>query len=67
MFLADTFTRPILKALVPLFWISGDISSEFKARIDGFIHWSCDFSADLLFCLTLMINNIRRICKMNTF
>ena len=32
MFLADTFTCSILGPLVPLFWISGDISSGFQSQ-----------------------------------
>ena len=30
--LADTFTCPILGPLVPLFWISGDVSSRFQSQ-----------------------------------
>ena len=33
IFLPDTFTCPILGPLVPLFWISGDASSGFKAKV----------------------------------
>ena len=32
VFLSDTFTCPILGPLVPLFWISGDISSGFQIQ-----------------------------------
>ena len=32
VFLADTFTCPILGPLVPLFWISGDVSSSLKGQ-----------------------------------
>ena len=35
MILADRCTCPILGPLVPLFWISGDISSDFKAIMDS--------------------------------
>ena len=31
-FLSDTFTCPILGPLVPLFWISGDVSSGFQSQ-----------------------------------
>ena len=34
-FLSDTFTCPILGALVPLFWISGDVSPGFQSQ-NGF-------------------------------
>ena len=32
VFLSDTFTCPILGPLVPLFWISGDVSSGFQSQ-----------------------------------
>ena len=32
VFLLDTFTCPILGPLVPLFWISGDVSSGFQSQ-----------------------------------
>ena len=32
MFLADTYIYPILGPLVPLFWISGDVSSVFQSQ-----------------------------------
>ena len=32
VFLLDTFTRPIMGPLVPLFWISGDVSSGFQSQ-----------------------------------
>ena len=32
VFLLDTFTCPILGLLVPLFWISGDVSSGFQSQ-----------------------------------
>ena len=32
VFLSDTFTCPILGPLVPLFWISGDVSSGFRSQ-----------------------------------
>ena len=32
LFLSDTFTCPILGPLVPLFWISGDVSSGFQSQ-----------------------------------
>ena len=32
MFLADTYTCPILGPLVPLFWLSGDVSSGFQSQ-----------------------------------
>ena len=32
IFLSDTFTCPILGPLVPLFWISGDVSSGFQSQ-----------------------------------
>ena len=44
-FLVDTYTCPILKPLVPLFWISGDASSGFHCQ-SGFclIHFlQCTF------------------------
>ena len=31
-YLSDTFTFPILRPLVPLFWISGDVSSGFQSQ-----------------------------------
>ena len=31
-FLSDTFTCPILRPLIPLFWISGDVSSGFQSQ-----------------------------------
>ena len=33
MFFTDTFTCPILEPMVPLFWISGDVSSRFQSLI----------------------------------
>ena len=32
LFLSDTFTCPILGPLVPLFWISGNVSSGFQSQ-----------------------------------
>ena len=32
MFLADTYTCPILGPLIPLLWITGDVSSGFKCQ-----------------------------------
>ena len=32
VFLSDTFTCPLLLPLVPLFWISGDVSSGFQSQ-----------------------------------
>ena len=32
MFLADTYTCPILGPGVPVFWISGDVSSGFESQ-----------------------------------
>ena len=32
IFLADTYTCPILGPLIPLFWISGDVSSGFQSQ-----------------------------------
>ena len=32
VFLSDTFTCPILGPLVPLLWISGDVSSRFQSQ-----------------------------------
>ena len=42
MVLADTYTCPVLGPLVPLFWISGDVSSGFQSQ-SGFclIHLFC--------------------------
>ena len=33
MFLADTYTCPILVSLTPLFWIYGDASFGFQSRV----------------------------------
>ena len=59
VFLSDTFTCPILGPLVPLFWISGDVSSGFQSQRGSALfalrrRMYCTFPEIHLWCYTLL-------------